>query len=829
MEVCTVQALEADIRYALRVLRWNPGFTALAVTSLAIGIGFNAAMFSAVDALLFRPFPIHRPDRIIDVYTRGGDGDTYATNSYPDYLDFKSRNEVFQDMAGYSPAIAAVKAGDRSVMALGEVVTGNYFQVLGAHAALGRTLLPDDDKPGAPRAVLISHRTWQRDHGADRNVLNRTIHIHGQPYTIVGVMPAEFTGMVPMLRAEMWLPVAWVEEVEPAGIQDAVPSPTGNTRLERRGQRWMFIKARLKDGETFERASANMQVISSQLSAEHPKTNTNRPAVAAKNVRIHPQGDAMIRPIAAGLMIGIALVLLIACANVANMLLARASGRQREIGVRLAIGASRGRLIRQLLTESLVLAACGAAAGVGVAALLLMLIDRMPLPIAIPISLNLQLDLRVLLFTTSVATLAGLIAGLAPALRATRPNLATDLKGEAVGAKAAGRRWTLRDGLVALQAAVTLVLLIAAGLLVRSVFEAHRVDLGFRAGGLVAVGSELSLIGYSEEKAARLYEQAHERVRSMPGVISAARAVRQPLAINYNRNSVFFADRHGPERQGTPIAATWVNRTYFETLGVTLLRGRNFTSADDGSAPKVAIVTDAFARRYWPNGDALGTRFRTRSFDGPEFEVIGIVADYKVETVGEGPTPYIHYALAQRPFTGEVLMARTALDPETILAGIRREILALEPSAVIIESLTMERQVDATLLPARLAAQTIGLVGIVATALAAIGLYGVVAYTVARRTREIGIRMALGAQPSAVLRMIMAQGLGIVVVGLLGGALLGGIAARAIASGLYGISAADTVAWTGAIAVLLSAALLANFLPARRAARVNPSVALRME
>lgn len=824
-----MQALNGDIRYALRVLRWNPGFTALAVTSLAIGIGFNAAMFSVVDALLFRPFPVSDPDRIVDVYTRGGDGDTYATNSYPDYLDFKKRNDVFQDMAGYSPAIAAVKAGERSVMALGEVVTGNYFQVLGVNAALGRTLLPHDDKPGAPRAVVISHRVWGRDYGRDANVLNRTIHIHGQPYTIVGVLPPDFTGMVPMLRAEMWLPVAWVEEIEPAGIQDAVPSPTGNTRIERRGQRWMFIKARLKEGETFERANANMRLISSQLTAEHPKTNANRPVIVAKNVRLHPQADAMIRPIAAGLMVGIGLVLLIACANVTNMLLARASGRRREIGVRLAIGASRGRLVRQLLTESVVLAGCGAVAGVGVSAALLLLIDRMPLPVTIPIALNLHLDLRVLFFTSSVATLAGLISGLAPALRATRLNLATDLKGEIAGAKAGGRRWTLRDGLVALQAAVTLVLLVAAGLLVRSVFEAHRVDLGFRADGLVVVGSELSLIGYNEEKAGRLYEDAYERVRRMPGVASAARAVRQPLAINYNRNSVFFADRHGPQSQGIPIAATWVNSTYFETLGVPLVRGRNFSGADDTSAPKVAIVTEAFARKHWPNVDALGTRFRTRSHDGPEFEVVGIVADYKVETVGEAPTPYIHYPLTQRSFTGEVLLARTTLDPETLISGIRREILALEPSAVIIESLTMERQVDATLLPARLAAQTIGLVGIVATALAAIGLYGVVAYTVARRTREIGIRMALGAPSATVLRMIMRQGLSIMLVGLAIGAMLGGIAARAIASGLYGVGAADTTAWAGAIGVLLFAALLANFLPARRAARVNPSVALRSE
>jgi predicted permease len=824
-----LQALKADVRYALRVLRWNPAFTALAVVSLAIGIGFNTAMFSAVDALLLRPLPIHRPERIVDVYTRGTDGDKYATSSYPDFLDFRDRNAVFSEMLAYSPAIAAVKAGERSVMALGEVVTGNYFQGLGVGAALGRTLLPEDDRPGAPRAVMISNRLWLREYGGDPGALGRTMHIKGQPYTIVGVAPRDFTGMVPMLQPEMWLPVAWVEEVEPAGIQDAVPSPTGNTRLERRGQRWLFIKGRLKEGETAARAEANLQVIMQQLAADHPKTNTDRPVSVAANVRIHPMADAAIRPVAAGLMVGIGLVLLIACANVANMLLARASGRQREIGIRLAIGASRGRLVRQLLTESVVLAGLGAMAGVALAALLLKLIDIMPLPIPIPIALTLRLDARVLIFTIAIATLAGLVAGLAPALRATRVNLTADLKGEVTGAKRAGRRWTLRDGLVAAQTAVTLVLLVTAALLTRSLLEAHRVDLGFRTEGLVALGTELSLIGYDEEKAKPVFDEIARRVRALPGVAAVGRAVRQPLAINYNRNSVFFPDRHAVGSNGVSISATWVDEEYFSTLGVPLLRGRNFSGADVPNSPRVAIVNEAFARRYWPDAAVLGKQFRIRAVDGPTVEIVGLVADYKVETVGEPPTPYIHYSLRQRPSSGEVLLARSASDPDALLAAMRREVLTLEPAAVFLDSHTMESQVDATLLPARLAAQIIGLIGTVATALAAIGLYGVVAYTVARRTREIGIRMALGATPHAVVRMIMRQGMSIAAVGLVAGAGLGWLAARAVAAGLYGVGAADPTAWAAAIAVLFGAAGLANYLPARRAARVDPSVALRID
>lgn len=820
-------ALKSDVGYACRLLLRSPGFTAIAVLSLAVGIGFNTALFSIVDALLLRPMPVERPDRLVDVYTRGSDGGRYATSSYPDFLDFRSRNEVFQDMLGYSPAIAAVKFGERSRMALGEVVTGNYFQVLGVGTTLGRTLLPEDDRPGAQRAVVLSHQAWVRDFGANPGVLNKRLTIHGQPYTIVGVAPEAFTGMVPMLQPEMWLPIAWVEEVEPAGIQDVVTSPTGQTRVERRGQRWMFIKGRLKDGETVARADANLQLIMTQLAAEHPQTNTDRPIAVATGVRVHPDADRAVRPVAIGLMLGIGLVLLIACANVANMLLARASARQKEIGIRLAIGATRGRLVRQLLTESLVLAACGALAGVAVAAVLLPLIHALPLPIPVPLGLNMRIDGRVLLYTSLVATLAGLIAGLAPAVRATRPDLASSMKGEGSSQRTAGRRWSLRDGLVAGQTAVTLVLLVSAALLTRSLIEAQRIDLGFRAEGLVAVSAEFSLLGYDANRATAIMDRVIERVREMPGVVSASRTVRQPLAINYHRNSIFFPDRHAPGQPGVPVAVTWVDDRYFATLGVPLLRGRNVSAADLPASPRVTVVNEAFARTFWPGSDALGSRFKLRGADGPEYEVVGVVADYKVETVGEPPTPYIHYPLAQRPSTGAVLLARSSLDPDALLVDIRREILALEPNAVLFENQTMEQLVDVSLVVPRLAAQALALVGLVATALAAIGLYGVVAYTVARRRREIGIRMSLGASPRMVLSMIMRQGLAVASAGLLVGAVFSWIAGRALSAGLYGVSAIDPAAWTAAIGVLLGAAALANYLPARRAARVDPSVALR--
>ena len=824
-----LEHLRADIRYALSWLLRSPAFTAVAVASLAIGIGFNTALFSIIDSVLLRPLPIERPEEIVDVYTKGTDGDTYATSSYPDFLDFRAQNQVFTAMLGYSPAIAAVKTGDQSRMGLGEVVTGNYFQLLGVGAAVGRTLLPEDDQAGAPRAVALSHKTWMREYGGDPAVVGRSMQIHGQSYTIVGVIGPDFRGMVPMLQPEMWLPVAWVEEIEPAGIQDAVPSPTGKTRVERRGQRWMFIKARLKPGETRARAEANLQLIMSQLAAAHPRTNEKRPIAVAANVRVHPIADQALRPIAAGLMLGVGLVLLVACANVANMLLARASGRQKEIGIRLAIGASRGRLIRQLLTESLVLSLLGAVAGITFAMLLLRFVQAVPLPVPVPVGLALQVDARVLLFTIGIATLAGLIAGLAPALKATKPNLTAELKGDRSSVTAGRTRWTLRDGLVVAQTAVTLALLVTAGLLTRSISEARQLDLGFRSAGLAVLGSEVGLIGYDEKRAEALYDRVLERVAALPGVESVSGMVRQPLSINYNRNSIFFPERMQPGATAIPISATWVDERYFQTLGVPLLRGRNITAADTPETTKIAVVNESFVKTYWPGEEPIGKRFRLRTNDGPEYQVVGVVGDYKVESIGEQPRPYIHYALTQRSFTGRVVVARTQGSAAALLPTMRQAVLAIEPNTVFLDSQTMDAQVDMALMPARLAAQVASVIGLVATVLAAVGLYGVIAYAVARKTREIGIRMALGAAPGGVIGMVMRQGLTVAAAGLVVGAGLAWVAARGVASALYGVSALDPVAWGGAIVALLGSAALANYLPARRASRVDPSIALRTE
>ncbi|MBI3401173.1 MAG: ABC transporter permease [Acidobacteria bacterium] len=826
-----LENLTADVRYALRWLRRSPGFTLVAIASLAIGIGFNTALFTLVDALLFRPLPVERVDRLVDVFTTGGDGDMYATSSYPDFLDFKAQNQVFSDMLAYSPSMDAMKVTDRARLAMGETVTGNYFKMLGLKAEAGRTLLPEDDVAGAPRAVVISHRLWTREFGASPSAVGQSIRIHGQPYAIVGVMPATFTGMVPLISPEVWTPMAYVDDVEPGGIISNVPSPTGNTRLERRGQRWMFVKGRLKDGATYDGTAANLRLIGQQLKTAYIQTNKDRDVATlpTKGVHIHPVADRTLLPIALGLMVVVGLVLLIACANVASMLLARASGRQKEIGIRLAIGASRRRLVQQLLSESFVMAALGALAGTALAWTLTRFVTTMSLPIPLPVTIALHLDARVLIFTAGMTMIAALVAGLVPALKSTRPDLMGELKGDVAGAQGSGRHWSLRDGLVAAQIAITLVLLVTAGLLTRSFMATERASLGFQPAGLAIISTEMNMIGYTDARAKEFYDRAIERVRAIPGVESAAIAERLPLSINYNRNVIFLPDRQGPNDNGTTIDVARVSAEYFPTLGVSILQGRNFNAADTPKTPNVVIVNEAFARKYWPNESAIGKRFRQREFNGPEYQIVGVSANYKVSSLGEASTPYIHYAVEQRSNTGEEIVARTHGDAGQLLIAMRREILALEPNAVFLDNETMDASVQTVLLPAKAGAMAVSSVGIIAMLLASVGLYGVIAYSVARRTREIGIRVALGAEPGAVVGLVMRQGMGIAGVGVLAGVVLALGVAKAIAGALYGVSFVDPVAWAAAILTLFVVAALANVIPARRAAVVDPSTALRSE
>ena len=532
-------------------------------------------------------------------------------------------------------------------------------------------------------------------------------------------------------------------------------------------------------------------------------------------------------------MVVVGLVLLIACANVASMLLARASGRQKEIGIRLAIGASRGRLARQLVTESVVMSAIGAVAGLVIALVLTRIAMSINLPTPIPFSFDVRIDTRVLAFTTTAAMFAGLLAGLAPALKASNPDLVTELRGERVVALTAGHRWTLRDLLVAGQIGVTAVLLVASALLTRSLAASQRADIGFAPGRVAVLSTDTGMAGYTPAASEQFYGEALRRVRAIPGVESAALATRVPFSVNANRWDIWVPGRHDTSSRPDVVDVTRVSPEYFDTLGVAILEGRNFSDADRLDTTRVAIVNEAMARRYWPGESAIGKTFRTRNAEGPVFEIVGVSADHKIATVGEPPLPFVQLARAQQPNPYSFVMARTRSDATTLLRDMRRALLALEPNLVFVESQTMEAEVGATLFPVRAGAVVVAGVSAVAMLLAAIGLYGVIAYSVSRRTREIGIRMALGAAPSAVLASVLRQGLVVSLTGLGIGvalaavlALVGGSAAAAV---LYGVRLADPLSWLAAAATLVLVTVLANIVPAWRASRVQPSEALRTE
>jgi putative ABC transport system permease protein len=826
-----LETVLTDIRYALRFLRRSPAFATVAVLSLGIGIGFNAALFSVVDALLLRPLPVTSPEQLVDIYTSGDDGDPYATSSYPDYLDFQADGPVFEGIAGHSAMIAAQNLQEGSRLALGEVVTGNYFELLGIGAAVGRTLRPEDDRPGAEPVLMVSHRYWQREMGGDPGVVGRTLRLRGRAYTVVGVAPAGFSGILPMLAAEIWLPTAQVEDVEPAGMQSYVPSPTGNTRLERRGQRWLFLKARLKPGVSVAQAQAHADVLAARLQATYPQTNKDRGLSLrpTRGVRIHPAADRVLFPVAGATMALVGLVLLIACANVASLLLARASARRREIGIRMAIGASRGRLVRQLLAESVVLALLGGLAGAGLAWTSTRALTSLSLPLPIPLSFDLRLDTRVLAFTFLVALGAGLVAGLAPALRASRPDLVSELRGETPTAEVSGRRLSFRDGLVAGQMAVTFVLLVTAGLVTRSLAASHAAKVGFETSGIAILSFDLNMLRYAPERGRQFMGEVLERIRALPGVTSVATADRLPFSLNFSEGQFEVPGHASPHDRGFTLKTTWVSSSYFETLGVPVLQGRSFTEGDTSESPRVAVINEAMVRRFWPGGPALGQHLRLRDRAGAPFEIVGVVADYRVQSIGEGSTPYVHFSNRQRPDSYQIVFARTRGDAQRLLQDMRRLVLGMEPNLAFLENQTMEAQVSATLLPVTAGTWVASVAGVVALALAGIGLYGVVAYSVARRTREIGLRMALGADRMQVLRLVLRQGLALAVIGVVAGGVLAALVAGGLSGALYGVTAADPLAWAVAASIVLVAAAGANALPALRASRVAPSEALRVD
>lgn len=819
-----------DVRFGARLLRRQPVFTLVAVTSLAVGIGLNSTIFTVVDALLFRPMPVRSPETLATVFTTGEDGLTDATTSWPDVLDIRARNAVFTDVVAHTMMFAAVKIAGENRLSFGEVVSGNYFSALGITPSIGRGFLPDEEQgEGAHPVAVISDRLWRGAFGGRADVLRQQVVIKNRPYAIVGVAPASFTGLLPGVQAEIWIPVSMVEDVEPAGMNDIAASATGRTRLERRGTRWLFVKARLRDGVGIAAAADNLAMIATALEREYPVSNHKRELHArpASSVRFHPLIDQSLRPAGAVLMGAVGLLLLTACANLASMLLARGAARTRELALRSALGAGRRRIIRQLVVESLLLSTIGGAAGLMVAMWATSVLARARLPLELPINFVLGVDGRVVAFTALIALSTALVFGLIPAFRASRTDLVPALKGQATPA-AQGRRFGLRHALVAVQVAVSVVLIVAGVLLARSFVAARTLTTGFDTRGLVVATIGLTMQGYDEPRARTFFDRATDRLERLPGVQAVAVSERVPFSPNVQNTQVSIDGRpDATPEEGALVDASRVSASYFGAMGVRVIEGRAFDTRDTPESVQVAIVSQAFARRYFPGTSAVGRRLRHGDQKGTLLEIVGVTADYNVRAVGEAPRPMLHLARSQRFSSSASFLIRTTGDPDVVRRGVERELQSLEPNLVFLELAPIQRMIATSLLPVSLGSALLGSLAALAMLLAALGLYGVVAFTVAHRTREIGIRMALGSSRGAVVRAVLREAVTMVAAGALAGLGLAAAAAQALAAVLLGVTPLDPASYAIAIALVAVTAIGASVWPARRAASIDPIAALR--
>ncbi|HEV3469184.1 MAG TPA: ABC transporter permease [Pyrinomonadaceae bacterium] len=811
-----------DIRFALRRLLKSPGFLLTAVASLALGVGANTAIFSLVNTALLRPLPAHRPERLYSLAVSGAGGSMLAF-SYPAYRDYRDRSgEVLSGLFATRLAPMSLSRGGDNQRLWGYLVTGNYFDVLGVAAERGRTFTPEEDAaPLTHPVAVISHACWRHRFGSDPDVVGREITLNGRAFRVVGVAPEGFKGTEVVYTPEIWVPMMMQEWVEP-----------GNAWLERRTTQNIFATGRLRDGVSPEQAEAALNLLAAQLGREHPETDEGQKITLMPPGFIVPQLRGAVLSFAAVLMGVVGLVLLLACVNLANLLLARAQGRRREIAICLAMGAGRFRLVRQLLTESAVLALAGGAVGLLLAVWILDLVAAFKPPIDIPVWIDLAVDWRVMLFALGASLLTSLVFGLAPALQATRPELIPALKD--LGAQAGRGRSRLRSGLVVAQVALSLVLLVAAGLVVRALQQLQTASPGFEVENGLVLNYDLARQGYEQPRGEQFHRQVVERVEALPGVRSASLTDLFPLSLNYSSTNVQAEGQAAARGANVPQAmVASVGPDYFPTMGIPLLAGRDFAPTDDAEAPRVVVVNEALARRFFPGPDpaaaAVGRRLTFGGPEGPFSQIVGVARDGKYWTMGEAPQPFVYFPLAQSYSSTVTMVVRAEGDPAALAAAVRRAVRDLDPNLPLYDVKTIEEHLALSLFPARVAATLLGAFGLLALLLAAVGVYGVVSYAAARRTREIGIRMALGAQAADVLRLVGGRGMLLVAAGVAVGLLAALALTRFMESLLYGVSATDPAVFALVVALLGFVALLACYVPARRATKVDPVVALRHE
>ena len=817
-----MDTLLKNLRYALRKMLRSPGFTAVALLSLAIGIGTNTAVFALVEGILFRELPYQDADELVEVYLTQ-EIFPYSPLSYPDYLDVReATGEIFQELGLAGFTFGQVDQGDRVGSILGELVSGTYFPLLGVNAAIGRTLLPEDDiSPGAHYVVMLSHGYWQREHGGDPGIVGQTIRLNGHGYIVVGIAPEDYTGMLPGIPVDFMVPIAMVRQ-----IQQGTSNP-----LASRDNQSYFVKGRLRPGATVEGAQVVLSGVAATLRETYPESwdeTRGFLAMPTEDVVMNPAFDKILVSSAVLALVLVGVVLLMACANLASFLLARGADRRKEIAMRLALGARRGILVRQLLTETTLLAALGGVLGMGVSVWLLKLLVSMELPLPGGLHLDLAMTGKAFLFGIAVTAATGFLFGLAPALQSTNPDVAPTLKDESTGG-GKPRRFTLRNVLVSGQVAASLVLLISAGLFFRSFQSFQSQDPGFGTEPTALLTFVVSAERYNNEEGRVFLRSYLERLEQAPGI--AAAGVISNIHMNMTSTQTLDVNVDGieppPGQPSWGIDQAIVGHGFFEAAGVPILRGRNFEETDVEDGTGVVIVNEVMAERFWPGEDPLGKVVRRES--GQELVVVGVARTTKVRTLGEAPRPFIYRAYSQSYASFLTAVIRTPGSAEDALQAGFRILRELDPEMMVVETKTMDEHLGIMLFPARMGTLLSSLFALVALALASIGLYGIVSYAVARRSREIGIRMSLGAEPGRVVREIVWGGMVLAVVGAGTGMLLALAGAQLLRSLLFGVSAFDPVTFAAVPAVLLAIALGATYFPARRASRVDPVRALKAE
>ena len=817
-----------DLRYALRTMRANPGFALTAVLTLGLGIGTNSAMFSFVDGTTFRPPDIPNPGELVRVFT-SSQAEPYSQVSYPDYLEYRSRNQSLSGLTGYTPALLPMSRNRNETPELlgAWAVDANFFSLLDVDMPLGRGFLEEEGRVNevVPVAV-VSHRLWERYFQSDPDVIGEHVTLMGHDFTIVGVTPERFLGTELFVHPDLYVPLSMVRELTAtAGAETEI--------LANRSERWLNVLGRLNGATTLQEANAEFAAIAKFLQETYPDTNQTTalvvPEVTARE-RLEP-GSARIAWIS---LVLVGLVLLIACVNVANLMLSRATARTREIAVRLAVGASRTRIIRQLLTESLLLAIAGGGAGLLLAYGCIRYISTIEIaPSVLPIYWDIRLDARVLFFTFAVSILTAALFGLMPALQSTRLDLISALKSSMKTFRGRLRWFGLRNVLVASQVAMSTLVLITAGFAIESFDRMLRTDPGFRTDGVLLMSFNPGLLRYNEEQSRNFYNQLLERTRSLPGVESAGLTAFVPLGVMGTSISLVIDGYEMPAGQDRIVeAANIVDPGFWSVMGIEIMRGRAFDERDTRSSRKAVIVNEMMAARYWPNQDALGRVVRLEDEGGSEAEVIGIARDgkYRGAPLMFPSHPFVFVPFSQSYRAGMTLMVFTRRAPADLAGAIRTQAQAVDPAVPVFDVRTMnELFMGRGMRPTRTSAQITTTLGVLGIVLSVIGLYGVTAYLVARRTREIGIRMAIGARRATVLFMFLKQAAGVVAVGLTIGLALAYVVPPSFLSISDDVNPRDSRIFTIVTAIIAVATLLAALVPALRAARIDPMVALRDE